>query len=113
MVRYQGEKMSKSLGNLVFVSELVKEWDPMAVRLALLSQDHGADWEWTDSLLVDGAARLERWRAAGAGDGALEDVRAVLDNNLDFPRALAAVDRSASAGAGVGQAATLLGVRLS
>jgi len=113
MVRYQGEKMSKSLGNLVFVSELVKEWDPMAVRLALLSQDHGADWEWTDSLLVDGAARLERWRTAGAGDGALEDVRAALDDNLNLPGALAAVDRSASAGAGVGQAATLLGVRLS
>jgi L-cysteine:1D-myo-inositol 2-amino-2-deoxy-alpha-D-glucopyranoside ligase len=112
MVRYQGEKMSKSLGNLVFVSDLVKEWHPMAVRLALLDHDHRADWEWRDAELEGAAARLERWRVAGEGDGALDEVRAALDDNLDFQAALAALDGAAKS-TGVTQAAWLLGVDLS
>src|SRR5215510_5083981 len=68
MVRMDGEKMSKSLGNLVFVSDL----------------------------------RLERWRAAGAGDGALDEVRARLDDDLDTPGAVAAIDAAAAGGRGVG-----------
>nr|MDQ6910765.1 class I tRNA ligase family protein [Actinomycetota bacterium] len=112
MVRYQGEKMSKSLGNLVFVSELVKDCHPMAVRLALLDHAHGADWDWDDGLLDVASARLERWRAAGDGRGALEEVRAALDDNLNLPAALAAVDLAATTG-GVSDAAALLGVSLS
>ena len=112
MVRFEGEKMSKSRGNLVFVSELVKEHDPMAVRLALLDHGHRQDWDWHDGLLADAAGRLDAWRAVGTGDGALDDVRAALDDDLDLPAALAAVDRAAAAGRGVGQAAELLGVTL-
>ncbi|MDQ6928472.1 MAG: cysteine--tRNA ligase [Actinomycetota bacterium] len=111
MVRYQGEKMSKSLGNLVFVSDLVKEWDPMAVRLALLDHHHREEWDWENGLLGIGAARLERWRAAGKGDGALDDVRAALDDDLYLPTALAAVDTAAET-RGVARAAALLGVNL-
>src|SRR5436305_6791594 len=48
MVEYEGTKMSKSLGNLVFVSELVKEWDPMVVRLAILDHSYRQDWSWHD-----------------------------------------------------------------
>src|SRR5690606_23821228 len=48
MVGYQGEKMSKSLGNLVFVSELLKRNDPRAVRLALLPHHYRTPWEWHD-----------------------------------------------------------------
>src|ERR1700728_182548 len=67
MVSYLGEKMSKSLGNLVFVSRLLADGvDPMAVRLALLAHHYRSDWEWTDADLADGAARLARWRAAVA-----------------------------------------------
>jgi L-cysteine:1D-myo-inositol 2-amino-2-deoxy-alpha-D-glucopyranoside ligase len=65
MVSYQGKKMSKSLGNLVFVSRLLADGvDPMAVRMALLAHHYRSDWEWTDAVLGDGQARLARWRAA-------------------------------------------------
>ena len=65
MVSYQGEKMSKSLGNLVFVSRLVADGtDPMAIRLALVAHHYRSDWEWTDAVLGAAQARLDRWRAA-------------------------------------------------
>ena len=65
MVSYLGEKMSKSLGNLVFVSRLRADGvDPMAVRMALLAHHYRCDWEWTDAVLAEGAARLARWRSA-------------------------------------------------
>ena len=111
MVRLGGEKMSKSLGNLVFVSDLVKEWDPMAVRMAIVSRHYRTSWEWQDELLPDAAERLERWRAAGEGDGGLEEVRAALDADLDTPGAVAAVDAAARSGKGVSAAADLLGIR--
>jgi L-cysteine:1D-myo-inositol 2-amino-2-deoxy-alpha-D-glucopyranoside ligase len=65
MVSYQGEKMSKSLGNLVFVSRLLADGvDPMAIRMSLLAHHYRSDWEWTDAVLGDGQARLARWRSA-------------------------------------------------
>src|SRR6266576_5035571 len=65
MVSYHGEKMSKSLGNLVFVSKLLAGGvDPMAIRMALLAHHYRSDWEWTDAVLGDAQARLARWRAA-------------------------------------------------
>ncbi|MGH8981951.1 MAG: cysteine--tRNA ligase, partial [Acidimicrobiales bacterium] len=69
LVGLDGEKMSKSLGNLVFVGDLLKEWEPAAVRLALLAHHYRTDWEWTDEDLVLAAARLDRWRAAGRPGG--------------------------------------------
>jgi L-cysteine:1D-myo-inositol 2-amino-2-deoxy-alpha-D-glucopyranoside ligase len=110
MVRLGGEKMSKSLGNLVFVDELVKEWDPIAVRLAVLSHHYRDSWEWTDDLLEIATERLARWRAADEGDAALDDVRAALDDDLDVPGAIAAIDDAVAAGGGVSRAAALLGV---
>ena len=65
MVSYQGEKMSKSLGNLVFVNRLLADGvDPMAMRMALLAHHYRSDWEWTDAAPGDGQARLARWRSA-------------------------------------------------
>ncbi|MBT2472672.1 cysteine--1-D-myo-inosityl 2-amino-2-deoxy-alpha-D-glucopyranoside ligase [Streptomyces sp. ISL-66] len=100
MVALHGEKMSKSKGNLVFVSALRRAGvDPAAIRLALLSHHYRADWEWTDEVLAEAVARLERWRAAVsrpdgiAADALVEEVRAALANDLDAPAALAAVDR--------------------
>ncbi len=110
MVRLGGEKMSKSLGNLVFVSDLLKDWEPAAVRLAILSQHYRSSWEWTEELMKMAAARLERWRRAGPGDAGLDEVRAALDDDLDTPRALVAVDAAVAAGGGVSRAAALLGV---
>ena len=67
MVRLGGEKMSKSLGNLVFVSKLVAAGnDPMAVRLAIIAHPYREDWDWTDESLADAAVRLATWRAAVA-----------------------------------------------
>ena len=54
MVGYEGTKMSKSLGNLVFVRDLLKTWDPVAVRLAVLAHHYRSDWEWHDDLLHAG-----------------------------------------------------------
>ena len=67
MVRLGGEKMSKSLGNLVFVSGLLSDGaDPMAVRLAILAHHYRQDWDWTEEGLAAAQARLGRWRAAAA-----------------------------------------------
>ena len=112
LVEYEGTKMSKSLGNLVFISELVKEWDPMAVRLAILDHSYRQPWPWHDGLLEQAAERLERWRAAGPGGASLDDVRDALDDDLDLPRAIRAIDDAAAAGRGAHQAADLLGVVL-
>jgi L-cysteine:1D-myo-inositol 2-amino-2-deoxy-alpha-D-glucopyranoside ligase len=65
MVRLDGEKMSKSRGNLVFVSRLLSGGhDPMAIRLALLAHHYRQDWDWTDAGLTAAVARLAAWRAA-------------------------------------------------
>jgi L-cysteine:1D-myo-inositol 2-amino-2-deoxy-alpha-D-glucopyranoside ligase len=99
MVGYDGEKMSKSRGNLVFVSALRRaEVDPMAIRLTLLRHHYRSDWEWTDSELGDALDLLDRWRRAlalGAVAPAAPIVGAVLAalaDDLDAPTAVAAVD---------------------
>ncbi|WP_229023193.1 cysteine--tRNA ligase [Actinomarinicola tropica] len=112
MVRMDGEKMSKSLGNLVFVSDLRTAWDPRAIRLGVVGHHYRDSWEWDDQLMPDAQARLERWLAAGEGDGALDQVRAALDDDLDTPTAVAAIDAAAASGEGVSTAAMLLGVDL-
>jgi L-cysteine:1D-myo-inositol 2-amino-2-deoxy-alpha-D-glucopyranoside ligase len=109
MVRMDGEKMSKSLGNLVFVSELRKEYDPRAIRLGIVAFHYRDSWEWHDRIMPEAAARLDSWIAAGPGAGALDEVRARLDDDLDTPGAVAAID-AAAAGEGVSEAAMLLGV---
>ncbi len=65
MVRLDGEKMSKSLRNLVFVSSLLADGtDPMAIRLAILAHHYRDDWDWTAAGLAAAVQRLARWRAA-------------------------------------------------
>ncbi|GAA0374569.1 cysteine--1-D-myo-inosityl 2-amino-2-deoxy-alpha-D-glucopyranoside ligase [Microbispora corallina] len=104
MVGLDGAKMSKSKGNLVFVSRLRETADPMAVRLALLAHHYRDDWEWTPDQLAEAEARLARWRAAvarPAGPDAapvLAEVRERLAGDLDAPAALALVDAWAAAG---------------
>jgi L-cysteine:1D-myo-inositol 2-amino-2-deoxy-alpha-D-glucopyranoside ligase len=100
MVRLDGEKMSKSRGNLVFVSRLrAAGVDPAAIRLAILAHHYREDWDWTDQGLVEAQERLAAWRAATAAavapsaDPVLSGVRAHLADDLDAPGALAVVDR--------------------
>ena len=97
MVRMDGEKMSKSLGNLVFVSVLRKEWEAMAIRLAVVGHHYRDPWEWHDDLMTEAAERLERWRGG---------------RDRGTPGAVAAIDDAAGAGADVSAAALLLGVTL-
>ena len=113
MVCLDGEKMSKSLGNLVFVHTLLKEHDPRAIRLAFLTQHYRASFEWTDSMIDEADRRLERWiPAAGDGDGALAEVRSCLDDDLDTPSGVAAVDAAVERGETITAAAGLLGISL-
>ena len=115
LVGLDGTKMSKSLGNLVFVGDLCKELDAAAVRLALLAHHYRADWDWhTASDMPAAAARLALWRTAPTGDGAagLAAVRAALADDLDTPAALRALDAEATAGRAVGEGAALLGIEL-
>lgn len=99
LVAYEGEKMSKSLGNLVLVSRLREQGvAPMAIRLAVLAHHYRTNWEWTDAGLSDGVARHERWRTAMSGNGGptpdetIAEIRHAMANDLDAPTALAAVD---------------------
>jgi L-cysteine:1D-myo-inositol 2-amino-2-deoxy-alpha-D-glucopyranoside ligase len=115
LVGLDGTKMSKSLGNLVFVDDLLERSEPAAVRLALLDHHYRGDWEWHDEGLDDAVGRLARWRAGhvDGGDGAvLEAVRARLDDDLDTPGAIRAIDAGAATGADLTSAAGLLGVTL-
>ncbi len=98
MVAYDGEKMSKSKGNLVFVSALRNsEIDPMAIRLVLLRHHYRSDWEWTDDQLFDAVDTLSTWRKALAlrsgapADPVAEEVLAAIADDLDAPRAVAAI----------------------
>jgi L-cysteine:1D-myo-inositol 2-amino-2-deoxy-alpha-D-glucopyranoside ligase len=117
MVEFEGRKMSKSLGNLVFVGDLLKEWEPMAIRLALLAHHYRSDWEWDERGLQASSERLEGWRAASrrsraSRPAALEAVNRHLDSDLDVPGAVVVIDECAASGENVGELADLLGVAL-
>jgi len=99
MIKLDGQRMSKSKGNLIFVSRLrADRVDPMAVRLALLTGHYRTDRSWTAELLAESTTRLARWReavtlpAAAAADDVVARLRQHLADDLDTPRAVAALD---------------------
>jgi len=124
MVALEGEKMSKSKGNLVFVSKLREAGtDPMAIRLALLAHHYRADWEWTDADLTRAESRLAAWRKALESASAAQAkqlvtvVRTALADDLNAPAALEAIDSWASGshqgdGAGADVVRRLIDARL-
>jgi L-cysteine:1D-myo-inositol 2-amino-2-deoxy-alpha-D-glucopyranoside ligase len=116
MVRKDGEKMSKSLGNLVFVDRLREDWDPRAIRLAIVEHHYRDSWEWDEEMMPRADTRLTAWRKAalreGPPDSVLDEVRAALDNDLNAPGALVSIDAAAGRGEDVREAAALLGVDL-
>jgi len=112
MVFLDGEKMSKSLGNLVFVHELLKTHEADAIRLAVLRHHYRTEWSWNDGLMPESDERLAAWQSGGIGSAALAEVRAALDADLDTPAAVAAIDKAAADGHGVSEAAGLLGVMI-
>ena len=99
MIGWDGHKMSKSRGNLVLVSQLRAEGvDPAAIRLGLLAGHYRSDRFWSDDVLAEANARLQRWRSAmamSAGPDAADVIgrlRRYLADDLDTPMALAAID---------------------
>jgi L-cysteine:1D-myo-inositol 2-amino-2-deoxy-alpha-D-glucopyranoside ligase len=98
MVGYDGAKMSKSRGNLVFVSHLRAEGvDPMAIRLTLLEHHYRSDWEYQPRLLQAATERLEQWRTAVdlsqgmPAESCAEAVLGAMADDLNAPAAVAAV----------------------
>ncbi|MBJ7349174.1 MAG: cysteine--1-D-myo-inosityl 2-amino-2-deoxy-alpha-D-glucopyranoside ligase [Rhodococcus sp.] len=103
MIGLDGEKMSKSRGNLVFVSKLRAEnVDPAAVRLGLLAGHYRQDRPWSDEVLERAHTRLALWRRAAAlesaasADDVVNRLRQHLADDLDTPKALDALDAWAS-----------------
>jgi L-cysteine:1D-myo-inositol 2-amino-2-deoxy-alpha-D-glucopyranoside ligase len=97
VVTYAGEKMSKSLGNLVFVREILHSCEPVVLRVALMSHHYRDGFEWSPTVLNPARELVARLRSATAGDGGADPrpyiaaVRAALDDDLNAPRALRAV----------------------
>ncbi|KAB1661767.1 cysteine--1-D-myo-inosityl 2-amino-2-deoxy-alpha-D-glucopyranoside ligase [Pseudoclavibacter sp. CFCC 13796] len=105
MVAYRGRKMSKSLGNLVFVHRLRDAGiEPDAVRAAVFAHHYRSDWEWHDADVAKAQERLAEWRSAyqvamqgsdhrrEADNPVLANLRQALANDLDAPRALSVLD---------------------
>jgi L-cysteine:1D-myo-inositol 2-amino-2-deoxy-alpha-D-glucopyranoside ligase len=105
LVAYRGEKMSKSLGNIVLVHDLVEAGvDARAIRLAILSQHYRENWEWTDALLGAAIDRLSRWIAwaenATSGDSTqlTDAMRNAIADDLSTASALEAIDAAIESG---------------
>ncbi|NQW67905.1 MAG: cysteine--tRNA ligase [Acidimicrobiaceae bacterium] len=125
MVWMDGHKMSKSRGNLVFVDALRQQHDPRAIRLGLLVNHYRHEWEWDKGLMDRATIRLGKWAESvvdskesetsiitAGGRELLNTVRNHLDDDLDVPAAITAIDAAAGAGISVHAAAALLGVAL-
>ncbi len=114
MVGLDGEKMSKSLGNLILAADLLKQYSPDAIRVMLLANHYRQPWEYSPEMMSEAAERAERYRAAAhistatdaapdaqASDTIAELARAefcaVLDDDLNTPVALATLDALADA----------------
>jgi L-cysteine:1D-myo-inositol 2-amino-2-deoxy-alpha-D-glucopyranoside ligase len=103
MVGLDGEKMSKSKGNLVFVSKLLREdIDPMVLRHALLSEKYSEDRMWNAETLASSAGRVLSVRSAlsriecAPTDEVIDLIAQCIANDLDTPKALHILDKWAS-----------------
>jgi cysteinyl-tRNA synthetase len=112
-VRVGGAKMAKSAGNLVLVTDLLRDYPAAAIRLLILDRSWDRDWDYEPADLEAAAAKLERLQAAagrpdrggtGRGGTAVAAVRAALANDLDVPTALRVAEEERG-----GQAARSLG----
>jgi len=118
MLRYQGEKMSKSLRNLVLVRDLLRRYDADSIRVLLLRHHYREAWDFTEDQLADAAAWSQSLRElagrsrSATGESALA-VRAALEDDLDTARALRVLEAALVGGDGGWRAAAdLLGLRL-
>ena len=98
MIGLDGEKMSKSKGNLVFVSQLLKDGvDPMAIRIALMSHHYREDHMWVSAELTEAKIFLDALQVAlsrmevAPTDVVIEEIISALSHDIDTPRALKAL----------------------
>lgn len=114
MASLGGEKMSKSLDNLVFVDDLLPRFSADAIRLYLLSHRYRQSFEWSEEGLAEAAATAERLRTAAGkpdgDDGARDAFRVALEDDLDSEAAIAALD--GCRGATLRELGGVLGLRL-
>jgi L-cysteine:1D-myo-inositol 2-amino-2-deoxy-alpha-D-glucopyranoside ligase len=106
MVRMDGEKMSKSLGNMVFIQDLRQRYHADDIRTYLLSHHYRTAFEWSDSEMDAAAQRANRWREALAttsGNGPslgitypTDAFHTFVQNDLDTPNALMTLDTIAA-----------------
>ncbi len=103
MIGLDGEKMSKSKGNLVFVSTLVNSGiDPMVIRFALMSQHYRQDRMWSDALLQQATGRVTNIRKALEGSNCaptqvpIAKIIQSLSHDIDTPAAFEVLEHWAS-----------------
>jgi L-cysteine:1D-myo-inositol 2-amino-2-deoxy-alpha-D-glucopyranoside ligase len=107
--------MSKSLGNLVFVDALRKQWDPRAIRMAIMNHHYRFEWAWTNDQMPTALERMNLWAnsiSSPESDVLMNEVREHLDSDLDTPSAMVAIDRAVSEGFSARAAANLLGIAI-
>jgi L-cysteine:1D-myo-inositol 2-amino-2-deoxy-alpha-D-glucopyranoside ligase len=107
MVRHEGEKMSKSLGNLVMVHDLLQGWSADGLRLGLARQHYRREWSYAEAELAQAERQARRWRSAveaASGDGPVLDAgpaalafTRAMDDDLDTPEAVCVLDGLAEA----------------
>lgn len=100
MIGLDGEKMSKSKGNLVFVSRLVASGtDPMAIRIALMSDHYRKDRMWSDAKLKQAELQLDQMRKALEGSDVaptetmIRQIIEALSDDMNTPEVLSILDR--------------------
>lgn len=107
MVRYQGEKMSKSLGNLIMISDLLKTYSPNAIRYLLLSHHYREPWEYYEKDLEKAAQKINAYEIKiksfqgsqkNSNDDYFKDFTKELDNDFNTPKALKVIDKTLSSG---------------
>lgn len=98
MIGLDGEKMSKSLGNLVFVSKLITSGvNPAAIRWALMGHPYSNDLMWSDSLIQRASVDIERLQLnlarmeVAPTNLVIQEILDALSNNLDTPRVIASI----------------------
>ncbi len=105
MVQYQGEKMAKSLGNLVMVSDLLKNYSANAVRFLLLSNHYRSPWEFEEKKLKTAQAEVDlllttlgkEYEEKGKEDSKLlKEFCKYLDDDLNTPHALLVIKKIAT-----------------
>ena len=79
----EGQKMSKSVGNVVLVHELLKRMPGEAVRFALLSTHYRQPFDWTEDLLLQCKRTLDRYY------GMLREVKDIAPVDVDVPQSIA------------------------